>query len=371
MAWGLQQVCNPRFCWGQTMAALRSLRPGPGSFSRSGLFILASLTLLFGGASFAGAAIRQGGGIVIFGRVNLPNGRPATTRVKVFIEGVNGLRRDILSDDQGNYEFRGMNGGRYRIHATNPNAPEQYCNPVEADTTRTYSNRLQVDVNLKLPLHKEKKDANPGIVSAAEAAQNIPKPSLKAYEQGLKLQKENKGEQALSAFNQAIELYPEYFQALTERANLLMGSGKLTEAAADFERALRLNDKYVPALRGLGYCQIQQKQFGAAVSNLERAFVMEPKVPLTLLLLGYANLSLSRFEPAKQCLEEALKLGPESSARAYVYLAQVFAHEQKFKEAADSIRRYLTLKPDAADAASLRKMEADWRARAKAAKDQQ
>jgi tetratricopeptide (TPR) repeat protein len=351
------------------MAALRSPQLKPGSLNRNGLFIIASLTLLFGGASIAGPTILQGG-FVIFGRVNLPNGRPATTRMKVFIEGLNGLRRDALTDDQGNYEFRGIGGGRYRINATNPNAPEQYCDPIEADTTRAYSGRLQVDINLKLPLHKDKKDVNPGVVSAAEAAQNIPKPALKAYEQGLKLQKENKGEQALTSFNQAIELYPEYFQALTERANLLMGLSRLAEAAADFERALRLNDKYVPALRGLGYCQIQQKQFEAAVSNLERAFVMEPKVPLTLLLLGYANLSLGRYEPAKQCLQEALKLGPDASARAHVYLAEVFAHEQKFKEAADSIHRYLALKPDAPDAADLRKMESDWRERGKAVKDQ-
>ena len=337
---------------------------------RNGLFALIGIALLLGGSSIAANTFRQGGGFAIFGRVRLPDGRPATARMKVFIEAANGLRRDTLSDDQGNYEFRGMSGGRYRVYATNPDAPEQYCDPIEADTTRSYSNRLQVDINLKLPLHKEKKDVNPGIVSAAEAAQNIPKPALKAYEQGLKLQKDDKGEQALTAFNQAIELYPEYFQALTERANLLMGRSQLTEAAADFERALRLNDKYSPALRGLGYCQIQQKQFEAAASNLERAFVIEPKVPLTLLLLGYANLSLGRFEPAKQCLQEALKLGPETAARAHVYLAEVFAHEQKFKEAADSIRRYLTLKPDAADAAGLRKMESDWRARGKAVKDQ-
>ena len=287
----------------------------------------------------------------------------------MFIEATNGLRRDTLSDDQGNYEFRGMSGGRYRVYATNPNAPEQYCDPIEADTNRAYSNRVQVDIHLRLPLHKDKKDANPGIVSASEAAQNIPKSALKAYEQGLKLQKENKGEPALIAFNQAIELYPEYFQALTERANLLMGRNQLTEAAADFAKALQLSDKYVPALRGMGYCQIQQKQFEAAVSNLERAFVLEPKVALTLMLLGYANLSLGRHEPAKQCLEEALKLGPESAARAHVYLAEVFAHEQKFKEAADSIQRYLTLKPDAADAANLRNLESDWRARGKAVKD--
>ncbi|HEY8461754.1 MAG TPA: tetratricopeptide repeat protein [Blastocatellia bacterium] len=330
---------------------------------------LAILALLAGGDSIAGVAVWQGG-FVIFGRVNLPNGRPATTRMKVFIEGQNGMRRDVLSDDQGNYEFRGMNRGRYRVYATNPDAPEQYCDPIEADTARAYANRVQVDINLKIPLHKEKRNINPGIVSVTEADQNIPKPALKAYEQGLKLQKENKTEQALAAFNRAVELYPEYFQALTERAGILMGRNQLAEAAADFERALRLNEKYVPALRGLGYCQLQGKQFDAATRNLERAFVIEPEAPLTLLLLGYANLSLNRYEPAKQCLQEALKLGPETAARAHVYLAEVFAHERKFKDAADSIRRYLNLKPDAADAASLRKMESDWRARDKAVKDQ-
>src|SRR5215471_13905023 len=342
-------------------------RPGLNLLRRNWLFALISIALLFGGASTVGNTLRQGGSFVIFGRVILPDGHPAKTRVNVFIEGTNGFRRDILSDDQGNYEFRGISGSRYRVYATNPNAPEQYCDPIEADTARAYAGRLQVDINLKLPLHKEKKkDLNPGIVSASEAAQNIPKPALKAYEQGLKLQKENKEEQALVAFNQAVELYPEYFQALTERANLLMGRNQLADAEADFERALRLNDKHVPALRGLGYCQLQQKQFEAATKNLERAFVIEPESPMTLLLLGYANLLLSRYEPAKQCLQEALKLGPEVAARAHVYLAEVFAQEQKFKDAADSIRRYLTLKPDAADAKHLKELESQWRERDKA-----
>src|SRR5215475_4207190 len=291
--------------------------------------------------AFIATAVGQGN-ITVFGRVSLPDGKPAS-RVQVKLEMSSGLKREILSDDQGNYEFRGLGSGRYRLSATNPDAPEQYSERAESDSTRAFSNRVQIDVYLRLPLHSDKREAKPGTVSVAEATQNIPKAARKAYDQGVKLQKENQSDKALAAFNQAVELYPEYFQALTERANLLMGGGKLTEAGADFERALKLNDKYVPALRGLGYCQIQQKQFEAAVSNLERAFVMEPKVPLTLLLLGYANLSLSRYEPAKQCLEEALKLGPESAARAHVYLAEVLAHEQKFKEAADSIRRYLTL----------------------------
>lgn len=302
------------------------------------------------------------GAFLIFGRVSLPDGQPAA-RVKVFIETMAGLKRDVLTDQEGNYEFRGMAAGRYRVYVINPDAPEQFSEPAESDTTRSFANRLQINVYLRLPLHNDKKDAKPGTISVAEATQNIPKDARKAYDQGMKFHKENRAQQALEQFNKALELFPAYFQALTERGNLLMQQNKLVESETDFVRALQINDKYAPAYRGIGYCQIQQKQFQAAVSNLEKSFALEPNVPMTLLLLGYANLSLSHYEEARQCFQQALKLGADSAARAHVYLAEIYAHEQKFKEAADSIAAYLKANPNAPDAANLRKMEADWRER--------
>lgn len=315
-------------------------------------------------AAFQLGAVTPGGGFVVFGRVSLPDGTPAR-RVRVYVESANGIKRDMLTNEEGNYEFRGLIAGRYRVWATNPDVPEQYSDPAQSDSTRSYNNRLQIDVYLRLPLHKEKKDAKPGTISAIEASQNIPKPARKAYEQGLKLQKGNQEEKALIQFNQAIGLYPEYFQAITDRANLLMGQNKLAEAEADFAQALKINEKYSPALRGIGFCQIQKREFAAAVSNLENAFVLEPSDPMTLMLLGYANLSLNRYEEAKQCLQQALKLGQTSVPRAHIYLAEVFAHEGRFQEAADEIHAYLKAKPDAPDVASLQKMEVEWRARAK------
>lgn len=309
--------------------------------------------------------ITPGSGITIFGRVRLPDNKPAV-RVKVLLEGPKGLVRDTLTDDQGQYEIRGMIAGKYRMMATNPNAPEQYTDPVESDTNRAYANRLQIDIYLRLPITSGKNNLNPGTVSANEITQNIPKAARKAYEQGINLQKENRVEQALPQFTQAIDLYPEYFQALTERANLLMQQNKLTEAELDFAQAVQHNPKYPPALRGLGYCQIQQKKFGDALGNLEKAFSLEPDVPMTLLLLGYANLSVNHYEEAKLCLQEALRKDSVTTARAHVYLAEVFAHEQNFKAAADEIRDYLKAKPNAADAAQLRAMETKWRAQGNA-----
>lgn len=303
------------------------------------------------------------GGITIFGRVYDPDGQTAV-RVKVRVDTINGMTRETVCDDQGNYEFRGMPAGRYRLSATNPEAAEQFAEPAESDSTRSYANRLQINIYMRLPIKHGATPAPPSVVSVEEASQNIPKAARKAYEQGIKLQKEKQGaEKALAQFNQAIELYPDYFQALTERANLRMAQNQLPGAGADFERALKSNAKYVPALRGLGYCQIQQKQFTAAVANLERAYALAPNVALTLLLLGYGNLSLNRYEAAKQCLQEALRLDEAGAARAHVYLGEIHAKERKFTEAADEVLRFLKLTPQAPDAAQLKETEKQWRAR--------
>jgi tetratricopeptide (TPR) repeat protein len=320
------------------------------------------IACLFANSAHAQLPPSGGGGILIFGRVYLPNGKPAP-KAKIYIEASSGMTREALCDDSGNYEIRGMTTGRYRVKATNPTAPGQYSDPAESDSTRSYANRVHIDVYLRLPLTEQKQNLNPGSINADDAA--IPKAARKAYDQAMKLQKEKQSQQALAQFNQALELYPNYFQALTERGDLLMQQNKLIEAEADFARALQLNAKYAPAWRGIGYCQIQQKKFAAAVTNLENAFVLEPDVPLTLLLLGYGNLSLNRYEAAKQCLQRALQLDATSAARAHVYLGEIFAHEQKFQDAADAIQKYLKLKPDAADAKQLKELEAQWRSKAK------
>jgi tetratricopeptide (TPR) repeat protein len=333
---------------------------------RSWLTLLRCFTLLCLAASSICAQLGGvgGPGFIVFGRVYLPNGKPAS-RVKVFLEMPSGLNRYLPTDDGGNYEFRGIDRGRYKVKAVNPDDAQQFSDPAESDSNRAYANRVQIDIYLRLPMHKT--DASKiGTISVAEAAQDIPKPARQAYEQGLKLQKENKSDKALNSFNESLRLFPEYFQALTERGNLFMQQNKLAEAMADFVQALRLNEKYSPALRGLGYCQIQQKQFEPAVSNLEKAFSLEPTVPLTLLLLGYGNLSLNRYEEAEQCLQQALKLNAESAARAHVYLAEIFAHKQQFKEAANEIHAYLKANPNAADSAALKEMAAKWQAQSKA-----
>jgi tetratricopeptide (TPR) repeat protein len=341
----------------------------------SSLLIL--LLLLLGPMEFEVLGWGWQGGLVVFGRVYQPDGQPAV-RAKVRIEIVNGFWREVWSDDQGKFEFRAIPAGRYRLAATNPEVAEQFSEPAESDSTRSFANRLQVDLYLRLPVKVGDGGRPPGgssiLVSVEEAGQKIPGGARKAYEQGMKLQRENEPVKALLQFDRAIEIFPGYYQALTERGNVRMARGLLSEAAGDFEQALRLNARYALALRGLGYCQLQQRQFEAAIVSLEKAYAAAPEVPLTLVLLGYGNMLLDRIGLARQCFVEALRLDEKAAARAHVYLGEIEAKEGNYAAAAEQVRLYLSINTggaggtETADTGALRQREEEWRQKAKSAK---
>ena len=302
------------------------------------------------------------GGFSINGTVSLPDGNPAI-RVIVKISGLSGLNREVQTDNQGRYEFQAIPAGRYRLTVTNPADPSQFTDAVEADTSRTPANRLLVHLYLRTA--QAKKEHGAGVVSLAEASQQIPKDARKAFEEALRLKADNQIDQALKIFTRAIDFYPSYFQALAERGQLHIAKNQIAEAIADLERAVKLNEEWGPALRGLGYCYLEQQKFEDAAQFLERAVAAEPGVANTRLFLGIAALALDRRDAAKSALQEALRLDAKIAVTAHIYLADLYARQERYTEAADELRIYLAASPGAPNAARLKAKEAELRARTK------
>jgi len=301
-------------------------------------------------------------GFSIYGTVSLPDGNPAI-RVIVRISGLSGLNREVRTDNQGRYDFQGIPAGRYRLTVTNPADPSQFTDAVEADTSRTAGNRLLVHLYLRTA--QAKKESRAGVVSLAEASQQIPKDARKAFEEALRLKADNQIDQALKSFTKAIDFFPGYFQALAERGQLYIAKNQIAGAIADFERAMKLNEEWGPALRGLGYCYLEQQKFEDAAQFLERAVAAEPGVANTHLFFGIASLALDRRGPAKNALQEALRLDSKAAVTAHIYLADLYARQEQYTEAADELRIYLAARPGAPNAAKLRAKEAELRARTK------
>jgi tetratricopeptide (TPR) repeat protein len=329
---------------------------------RLSLPLLGLIAIAFSGSAFASGKVFQGG-FTILGSVSLADGKPAPY-FKVKISGMTGLNFEVQTTDQGRYQFFNIPNGRYRLTAYDPADSTTSSEATEADTSRAGGNRLIVHLYIRSkPIAKS--ESKTGVVSVTEATQQIPKEAKKAYEQGVKLKADKKLDQALENFDRAVRLFPEYFQALTGLGEIRIAQNQSAAASEDFARALQYNEEYAPALRGAGYCKLEQQQFEDAIKYLERAIAVEPNVANTHLFLGIANLSLDRREAAERALQQALKLDADHAVTAHIYLADLYARQQQFREAADELRIYLKARPNAPNAAKLKVTEAELRARAK------
>lgn len=302
---------------------------------------------------------------IIYGRVNLPNGAPAS-RVVVKISSLGGLDRQALTDDMGRYEFSDLPRGRYFLTAANPDDPDQITDPVEADTARSLSGRLLVHVYLRPRASPKPIDDPKGtVLTVPEATQNVPKEARKEFERAMKFRSNQQLDRALTSFNRSIELFPNYFQALAERGHLRISRGEAAEAMKDFNLALQINAHYGPALRGSGFCKFEQGKFEEAIQDLERALAVEPPLATTYYFLGIASLALDRRDAARTALQQALNMDATGLARARVHLANLYIRENRFQEALNELKAYLVLVPNPPDAATLKSVEAELSAKLK------
>ncbi len=300
-------------------------------------------------------------GFTIYGLVRLPDGSPAQ-RVVVKIAAQTGLDRQAFTDDSGRYEFRELPRGRYFLTASSIDDPDLVSDFAETDTGRGLVARILVNLFLRVRADKTTEKAASPVVSAREAAQQVPKQALKAFEQGIRLGTEGKLDRAEESFTHALDVFPGYFQALAERGNLRVALGRVAEASEDFRRALELDLQYGPALRGAGICNFQQGKYADAISDLDKAAAAEPHTAKTFLFLGLAHLMLDQREPARASLQRALSLDPKESARAHVHLATLFMKEDRPGEALKELDAYLAAVPNPPDREKLLAVQSRLRA---------
>lgn len=298
------------------------------------------------------------------GQVSLPDDRPAA-RVRVRISGRGDINRETVTNDTGRYEFTDLPGGTYTLTAQSLLDATLLAGPVDANTSRTATGQLNVNLSLREAPASSGSRGKPASVSAAEIEQKVPTAARRAFRQGLRLKGQGRADEALASFTRAVELFPEYFQALEERGGLRAARRQLTEAASDFERALKLNPRSEAALRGAGYCKLEARQFAQAAEFFERAVAVGPLNAGTHLLLGVANLELGRREEARASLRRALEIDPKGALRAHVHLANLLALERRYAEAADELRLYLDAVILDPELDEMRRVEARWRALAK------
>ncbi|MEO5692124.1 MAG: tetratricopeptide repeat protein [Usitatibacter sp.] len=118
-------------------------------------------------------------------------------------------------------------------------------------------------------------------------------------------------EAAVGAYRRALELRPDYFEALANLGNLLQRLQRRAEAIEAYRGALALRPGDVNLLTGLGTCELLEGRPKSAIPPLEEAIRLHPDFTAALNSLGVAVGKLGDSRRAIELFRRAVMLRPD------------------------------------------------------------
>ena len=156
-------------------------------------------------------------------------------------------------------------------------------------------------------------------------------------------------EQALAAYDRALELRPDHATTLMNRGVTLDELERYDDALVDLNRALEFGSNDGDAFNNRGVTLDHLKRPADALADYDRALGLRPNHAGTLMNRGVALASLKRYDEAFADLDRALDLRP-SYADAFINRGNTFSLLERYAEAIADYSRAVELQPEGAGA---------------------
>ena len=338
----------------KSLAVMRHLTSTPG-FRCLGLFAL--LFLLS-----ASPATAQNAN-VLQGKVIAPNGSQPNSPVRVRLTFNGRLILEAFSDLSGRFSFPGLARGTYQITAVGDGLSfETTTVTAEVSAFGSGNQTFMQDIHLR-PI-AQKATSQPGVVNAFN--QDVPANARLAFEQGMKLAEGGQGAEAIDKLQEAVRVFPKYFDAHLQLGNLFLKSGRTAEAITELDLAREINPNDERSYQSFGLLLIGQKNYPVAVAIFAEAARLNPSNPMNALMRGIAlihqaatleetnaerSILLSR---ADQALTQALSLSDNKLKPDVPTLALFYEMKGEPERAAKELEGYLRKTPQTRNADALK-----------------
>jgi len=175
---------------------------------------------------------------------------------------------------------------------------------------------------------------------AAKSLSEADKDFLKAT----RLYNEQKYEEALPVFEEAIKLNPENWAYYFNQGLTCKKLNKIQEAKEAFKKAVELNPQSFSSNKELGELLAQDGDFTGAVDYYRRAAEINPDDPDGHYNLGVCLINLGQAEEALIQFQRTVELKPDY-AEAYFQLGSLYISQNKTQEAISRLEKFLELAP--------------------------
>lgn len=280
----------------------------------------------------------------------LAEGQRLQRRISVRLQSMTRGDRVVMTDDYGNFTFRGLVSGDYTIVIDKEKDFKPFSQVVSVIQLRGFPPQ-NYTLSIRLEL-KERTDAKPGVLNVEFA--NVPKPALVHYDNALELSKTNDHSGAIEELKLAIKEYPSFSQAFNELGVQYLKVNELEKADEAFQEAVKINPDAVSSLINRGITNVLMKRYGEAVPILRKSLQKKKDSAVAHYFLGQALANLGLFDDAEKELLTSLELGKEEMKEAHRILAIIYASRGAKQQAADQLDAYLKLAPNTPDAQKLR-----------------
>ncbi len=186
---------------------------------------------------------------------------------------------------------------------------------------------------------------------------SVPDKARKDYEKGLTEKKNGKLDSAQEKFQKAVEAYPDYAEAWLELGRVQVHNNDAAGARQSFHRSIAADSKFVSPYRELAQLAGHDKQWQELADTTDQLLKLDAlNFPEAWFYNCVAKSNLGDVDGAENSAREGVKIdtGHRVPKLEYV-LGAILAQKGDNQGAAEHLHTYLSLSPNAPDAADVKK----------------
>jgi len=273
----------------------------------------------------------------ISGMVQTGDGHPArNVRIEVRSMSNGQVLNSTYTLPNGSFEIMNVPAGAYEVHAIA--GLNDTIERVELRSGDSF-------VSMRLPL-PDGAEAGENGATVSVAQFRVPSKARKIFHKAQRALDKGKYAEAEKQVNKALEIFPDYADALTLRALLHMDADRHSEAMADLQKAIQDDPSYALAYVVMGAAFNRTSQFDQAVRTLQRGISLNPASWQAYFELGKSFVGKGDFPSAVRNLDRAQQLAPDTYAPLHLVKAHALLGMRNYADAMAELEKYLERDPN-------------------------
>ncbi|MBF2064182.1 MAG: tetratricopeptide repeat protein [Calothrix sp. C42_A2020_038] len=168
------------------------------------------------------------------------------------------------------------------------------------------------------------------------------------YQKGVDKYEQENYKAAITNFNKAIDINPDYAQAYNRRGDAYYRLGEYQKSQADSSMAIRLNPEDANSYYDRGFSLYSLGNYNGAIADYNQAIKLEPKNANAYYARGLARNKINEKQAAFEDFSQAIALNPEF-ALAYIERGKLLRRQDKKLNAAKDFNAAVTLQAENAE----------------------